>query len=213
MRYLNGWQKLWIAASLLYAIPITLAAVAEWSSGTPSTDWSQFTPIERSSPPPMAPGSVDWSQFRPIERPPGAELENSPGRNSPRRAPTEHLLILATAFVAWVVPVAGIYALGIGAGRVATMLRSRNAFSPVKVQRYIFGVAAVLCLLMLLFPPFHFEYGDVTHNLGYGFLFNPPRLGPTDRSAGFVTISTLAAQCIGVLIIAALAVLMTKRPE
>ncbi len=92
------------------------------------------------------------------------------------------------------------------------MLRSRSAFSPPKIQRYILGVAAAVCLLMLLFPPFHFEVRDVTHNLGYGFLFDPPRLSDgTDTSAGFVTIPTLAAQWIGVLLIAVLAVLMTKR--
>lgn len=69
-------------------------------------------------------------------------------------------------------------------------------------QRAVLFVTAAVLLLMLLFPPFHFEYGTrATFNMGYSFIFSPPMLG---TKASTINVATLLAQCAVVLAAGAL---------
>lgn len=69
------------------------------------------------------------------------------------------------------------------------------------MQRFVLIVAAVAVVIMLLFPPFQFQAGGTVLNLGYGFLFNPPRFG---EATATVNASLLFVQWVAVLLTASL---------
>jgi hypothetical protein len=71
-------------------------------------------------------------------------------------------------------------------------------------QRLICYTAAALVLAMGLYPPFTFRgMNGATLNLGYGWIFVPPRI--SGSALGSVDVGLLLAQWLGVLILAAIA--------
>ena len=65
-------------------------------------------------------------------------------------------------------------------------------------------VAAVAVTLTILFPPFVFDRGDATQNLGYGFLFSPPEVVYGTHIYGTVNVSLLITEWIAVVVISIL---------
>jgi hypothetical protein len=65
-------------------------------------------------------------------------------------------------------------------------------------------VAAVAVTLTILFPPFVFDRGDATQNLGYGFLFSPPEVVYGRDIYGTVNVSLLIAEWIAIVVISIL---------
>jgi hypothetical protein len=58
-------------------------------------------------------------------------------------------------------------------------------------QKVVLSIAAGFGILMMLFPPFKIERSKVTLNMGYAFLFNPPKSG---RLTASVNIELLLIQ-------------------
>lgn len=72
-----------------------------------------------------------------------------------------------------------------------------------KKQQKILFVSAITIVLMLFFPPFHYQFPNgAVLNLGYGFLLSPPRL--VDGAPGTVNAVMLVVQWMGVLLVAGL---------
>ena len=77
-----------------------------------------------------------------------------------------------------------------------------------KRQRLIVIWAAALAVVMLLFPPFHFQRPQgLVFNLGYGFLFDPPMF---QSLAGSVNIAMLLVQWAALVALAAVLWWVTK---
>jgi len=78
-------------------------------------------------------------------------------------------------------------------------------------QRTVLIWAATIVAVMLLVPPFeHVANGGAHINSGYSFIFAPPKGGYSFPAT--VNVTTLAAQWIGVLIVAALLYWIFKSP-
>jgi hypothetical protein len=74
-------------------------------------------------------------------------------------------------------------------------------------KRLLWGTIGVV-VLMLLFPPFQLQgVNGIVLNMGYGFIFVPPS---GQGIEGQVNAGLLVVQWLGVLIIAALALLAMK---
>jgi uncharacterized protein DUF2569 len=77
-------------------------------------------------------------------------------------------------------------------------------------QRNIFIAAAIAIAAMGIYPPFTFQgMNGATINLGYGWIFAPPRL--SEFALGAVNFGLLLTQWIGVLIVGAIALVLTNR--
>lgn len=81
----------------------------------------------------------------------------------------------------------------------------------VEKKKVVLIVSAVLCALMLLYPPF-IEHGvnTLTRNLGYGFIFSPPSGYTGD---GEVNVSLLLAQWLAVAACGGVAYLLFRGTE
>lgn len=75
-------------------------------------------------------------------------------------------------------------------------------------QKKVIIATASLIVLMFLFPPFHQYYNGTEINLGYSFLFNPPR-----GNVGSVNIIQLLIQWLGVGVVGGLIYFLLKDPE
>lgn len=75
-------------------------------------------------------------------------------------------------------------------------------------QRYVVIGAAIAVVAALLYPPFHINFPNgVSHNLGFGFLFDPPAYGASwDNSGrpGSVTIGLLMVEWLAIAGVAGL---------
>lgn len=69
-------------------------------------------------------------------------------------------------------------------------------------QRYALVVTASIIFLMILFPPFHLSglpsALSFTENLGYGFIFTPPKSKLYTHLDGSVDVLTLFIQIVAV---------------
>lgn len=81
-----------------------------------------------------------------------------------------------------------------------------------ELQRKILISCAIAVALMIFFPPFHLLYPNgMEVNLGYGFIFNPPKWGnDSDAPEGGVNILLLLTQWFAVILIGAIAYLLAK---
>lgn len=81
----------------------------------------------------------------------------------------------------------------------------------VEKKKVVLVVSAVLCALMLLYPPF-IAHGPNTiiRNLGYGFIFSPPSGYTGD---GEVNVSLLLAQWLAVAVCGSIAYLLFRETE
>lgn len=77
-------------------------------------------------------------------------------------------------------------------------------------QRVVLYLSAAMIVLMLLIPPFHFQTSGSVFNLGYSFLFNPPRMG---QAQGTVNSGLLFVQWIAVLFVTGLLCVALKDRE
>jgi hypothetical protein len=78
-------------------------------------------------------------------------------------------------------------------------------------QKTLILVGASAIVGMLLYPPFRFiNYRGIELNLGYDWLFSPPRVG--DNYFGHVNVALLAAQWIAVCVICGALFLIFKSP-
>ena len=75
-------------------------------------------------------------------------------------------------------------------------------------QKIALVVGASAISLMLLFPPFQAQIRDATLNMGYGFIFDPPRRGYVVVAS--VNSGMLLVQWIGTLLLTALAFFLLK---
>jgi hypothetical protein len=66
-----------------------------------------------------------------------------------------------------------------------------------EIQRYVLVATACMIFLMILFPPFHLQLAAVTENLGYGFLFTPPKSGLYNHLYGSIDLLTSRAMSKG----------------
>jgi hypothetical protein len=66
-----------------------------------------------------------------------------------------------------------------------------------KKQKTILFICATVLFMMLLWPPFHLPHFR-GRNMGYSFLFDPPRLG---NAVATVNATTLSIQFIAVTLI------------
>ena len=88
----------------------------------------------------------------------------------------------------------------------ATLFRggTKREITMTMIRKIILICTAAFLLAMLLYPPFLFEGGGTKFNLGYGFIFSPPKMEGTDLK-GHMDAATLALQlfvivfCGGVL--------------
>lgn len=76
-----------------------------------------------------------------------------------------------------------------------------------RTQQIAVAVGATVVLLMLIFPPFHVQIRDTTFNMGYGFIFDPPKRGYITAS---VNVGMLLAQWTGTLLLTGLAFVLLK---
>lgn len=77
-------------------------------------------------------------------------------------------------------------------------------------QQVAIAVGASVILLMLIFPPFHVQIRDTTFNMGYAFIFDPPKRGYITAS---VNVGMLLVQWVGTLLLTGLAFFMLKSSD
>ncbi len=72
-----------------------------------------------------------------------------------------------------------------------------------KAQRTILISGAAIVVLMLLYPPFLFMFGEQPRpiNLGYAFLLDPPLFSTPGSRMGMVNVSMLVTEWLAVLIV------------
>jgi len=76
-----------------------------------------------------------------------------------------------------------------------------------RTQQVAVAIGAAVVLLMLIFPPFHVQIRDTTFNMGYGFIFDPPKHGYITAS---VNVGMLLVQWMGALLLTGLAFFLLK---
>ena len=87
---------------------------------------------------------------------------------------------------------------------VRDMRRSNNEVTMNEKQKKIVIGAICVIVAMLLYPPFLFHGPNaITRNLGYSFLFDPPRIVYPDGVQGTVDIAMLLVQWLAVAVVAA----------
>ncbi len=74
-------------------------------------------------------------------------------------------------------------------------------------QRAVLLVFVVVAVGMMLYPPFHIVSQGTEMNMGYGFLFDPPKKGYLVASAN---VGVLLAQWVVAILVAAVAWLLTR---
>jgi uncharacterized RDD family membrane protein YckC len=76
-----------------------------------------------------------------------------------------------------------------------------------RTQQIAVAVGATVVLLMLIFPPFQVQIRDTTFNMGYGFIFDPPKRGYITAS---VNVGMLLVQWTGTLLLTGIAFFLLK---
>lgn len=77
-----------------------------------------------------------------------------------------------------------------------------------KAQKLILLITITIIVAMFVYPPFYVtSYNGVTVNIGYGWVFDPPKGGSI---LGTVNTSMLLVQWVGVLIVGSLAFFLAK---
>lgn len=66
-------------------------------------------------------------------------------------------------------------------------------------KKIVIHSAFLLLILMTLFPPFELKYANIIRDMGYGFIFSPPKLG---RISATVNVGLLFLQYFIVIILA-----------
>lgn len=82
-----------------------------------------------------------------------------------------------------------------------------------QTQRLVLVTVIVAIVAMLAWPPFQaVARNGVVYNLGYGWLFSPPKLGAQNISTATVNTQMLLIQWVGALVVGGLGFLLAKSP-
>lgn len=77
-----------------------------------------------------------------------------------------------------------------------------------KNQKAVLIAMIAVIVMMLLYPPFHLHYKNgVVLNMGYGWIFEPPKRGVIEAT---VNVPMLLVQWMGVLLVGGLGLFLTK---
>ncbi len=80
-------------------------------------------------------------------------------------------------------------------------------------QRCILIIAAIVIIIMAIFPPWQSVHSDATFNLGFHYVLIRPELsrGSGDSIASFINSKQLLVQWVGVIFVAGLLYFAAKK--